>query len=57
MLVLYAQPVDAAYDKLHKASNAVRYEPPLRTPPARTRDWLDVVLAAEAAGELVCAKA
>ncbi|MGI8537299.1 MAG: hypothetical protein ACR2K2_12595 [Mycobacteriales bacterium] len=55
--MLYAQPVDAAYDKLHKASNAVRYEPPLRTPPARTRDWLDVVLAAEAAGELVCAKA
>lgn len=56
MLVLYTQPVAAAYDKLHKASVSVRYEPPLRTPPARAREWLDVVLAAEAAGDLVCAK-
>ncbi len=56
MLLLYGQTVGAAYDKLHKASVSVRYAPPLRTPPTRAREWLDVILAAEAAGELVCAK-
>jgi hypothetical protein len=56
MLLLYGQAVGAAYEKLHHASVCVRYEPPLRTPPARAREWLDVILAAEAAGELVCTK-
>ncbi len=56
MVLLYDQPIAAAYDKLHRASIEVRYESGLRAPVVRTREWLSVIQEAAARGEMVCQK-
>jgi len=56
VLVLYDQQVAAAYEKLHHASIEVRYDDGLRTPVARTREWLSVIQEADDTGLLTCSK-